>query len=75
MGYFYIGNKKLNENRNYLKQLAAVASRLKMGISPKNSKRYDELVNKIIPGLEKELDVAHDKYLSNVNLKDIVNPG
>ena len=64
MGDFYIGNKKRNENRSELIKLADAVSRLKMGNSPKKSERYDKLVNKIIPDLEKELDDAHDEYLS-----------
>lgn len=74
MGDFYIGNRNNPNNRNYLKELAAAASRLKMGSSPNKSERYDELVKRVIPALEKELDDAHGKYLSNVNLKDIVKP-
>jgi predicted ribosome quality control (RQC) complex YloA/Tae2 family protein len=63
MSHFYVGNKEPN-NWNELKGLAAAASRLKMGNSPNKSERYDKLVNQIIPALEKELDDAHDEYLS-----------
>ena len=72
MGDFYVGNN--NSNPNERKELAAAASRLKMHPSSKIAERYDELVKRIIPALEKELDDAHDKYLSNVDLKEIVKP-
>jgi hypothetical protein len=72
MADFYVGNN--NSNPNERKELAAAASRLKMHPSSKIAERYDELVKRIIPALEKELDDAHDKYLSNVDLKEIVKP-
>jgi hypothetical protein len=72
MADFYVGNN--NSNPNERKKLAAAASRLKMHPSSEIAERYDELVKRIIPTLEKELDDAHGKYLSNVDLKDIVKP-
>ena len=72
MGDFYIGNKKLNENRNELKKLADAVSRLKMRKSSNKSKRYDELVKRTIPALEKKLDNAHDEYLLYIHIKGIV---
>jgi hypothetical protein len=74
MGYFYIANRNNHNNPNERKELAAAASRLKMHPSSKIAERYDELVERIIPDLEKEVDDAHDKYLSNVDLKEIVKP-
>ena len=68
MGDFYIGNNKPN-NPNERKGLAAAASLLKMRKSSNNSKRYDELVKRIIPKLEKELDDAHDEYLLYIHIK------
>ena len=74
MGDFYIGsNKPKNPNNpNERKLLAAAASLLKMRNSSNTSKRYDKLVNKIIPKLEKELDDAHDEYLRYIHIKGIV---
>jgi len=69
MADFDVGN---NSNPNERKELAAAASRLKMDSSSEMAKRYDELVERIIPALEKELHEEHNKYLSNVDLKDIV---
>jgi hypothetical protein len=70
MPAFYVGNNNSNPNErtnpNERKELAAAASRLKMHPSSEIAERYDELVKRIIPTLEKELDDAHDKYLSNV---------
>ena len=71
MSDFYIGNNMPN-NPNERKLLAAAASLLKMRKSSNNSKRYDELVNEIIPKLEKELDDAHDEYLRYIHIKGIV---
>jgi hypothetical protein len=71
---FYIANRNNHNNLNERKELAAAASRLKMHPSSEIAERYDELVKRIIPTLEKELDDAHDKYLSNVDLKEFVKP-
>ena len=70
MADFYVGNN--NSNPNERKELAAAASRLKMHPSSKIAERYDELVERIIPSLEKEVDEEHDKYLLFTDIKGIL---